>query len=53
MTHNMFFPRRGAFAIVLLPNQVALMKKMLQEAHDKEEEFSPKMAALGKRVIHW
>jgi hypothetical protein len=29
------------------------MKKLLQETHNKEEEFSPKMVALGERTTHW
>jgi hypothetical protein len=47
------FPKEGTSTIVLLPNQVALMKKLLQETIDKEEEFNPKMATLGERVTHW
>jgi hypothetical protein len=42
----------GTFAIVILLDQVAFMKKLLWELHDKEEEFNPKMAALGERTTH-
>jgi hypothetical protein len=42
--------REGTFAIVFFPYQITLMKKLLWEAQDKEEKFTPKMAALGERT---
>ncbi len=40
-----------ASAIIVFPNHVALMRRLLMEAHGKEGEFTYEMAMLRKEIM--
>jgi hypothetical protein len=40
-----------AYAIVFLPSDEALMKRLLMEVHGEEGEFTSKMARLGEETM--